>query len=214
MKSSRINRVDSTLDFHWAFLWGEALGPAIFSLDIWIREGAIFSTSCHLGRGADFGMSFHHELSATQQLRTSEHWAGGSIENIQHWAGGSSENIWGDLNNWAGAQNKLRQSGVWKLKISSATWPSGGVLEAWNITIGCCEIVGQQGVISEEERALWRRCRRCLPGSRPEREIPAATCIPNCPGRPHLCALARSRCLARHWQPPRHTTTVLDKNCI
>ena len=130
MKSSRINRVDSTLDFHWAFLWGEALGPAIFSLDIWIREGAIFSTSCHLGRGADFGMSFHHELSATQQLRTSEHWAGGSIENIQHWAGGSSENIWGDLNNWAGAQNKLRQSGVWKLKISSATWPGGGVLEA------------------------------------------------------------------------------------
>ena len=68
MKSSRINRVDSTLDFHWAFLWGEALGPAIFSLDIWIREGAIFSTSCHLGRGADFGMSFHHELSAAQQL--------------------------------------------------------------------------------------------------------------------------------------------------
>ena len=33
LRMDAINRVDSKMDLHWAFLWGEGLGPAIFKVD-------------------------------------------------------------------------------------------------------------------------------------------------------------------------------------
>ena len=69
------------IDLYWAFLWGEGLGPAIFSADIWIwkMEGEqIFAHPITL----DFCNSTIENIELDAQLRTLEHWAGGSIEDI------------------------------------------------------------------------------------------------------------------------------------